>query len=252
MNRFLFLILCLLILAILAIIQAPAFLVVSDPPAKSDAAILFLGGEKGTREKEARQLVTEGWAEYLIIPARSQVQKLDPSGKFIRLDLKHSFSNLNQRTNELTNQRTDVHLPLKPKTSDSERTNELTKLRNWVVEDTHEETLIARDLMERMGLKSAILVSSPYHMRRIQLIARRVFDTQTDSPSKTDNTSLPSREGQREGAEKAHGNEFTLTHVPTRYETKSEGFWLFNSYDRRFILSEYAKIAWFLLYAPFV
>jgi hypothetical protein len=38
---------------------------------------------------------------------------------------------------------------------------------------------------------------------------------------------------------------------PTRHETPDEGFWLFNN-DRKFVLTEYAKIAWFVLYSPFV
>jgi hypothetical protein len=39
---------------------------------------------------------------------------------------------------------------------------------------------------------------------------------------------------------------------PTRYEQTSETFWLFDSRDRKFVLNEYMKIAWLLLYSPFV
>jgi hypothetical protein len=39
---------------------------------------------------------------------------------------------------------------------------------------------------------------------------------------------------------------------PTRHEKPGEGFWLFDSYDRKFVLTEYIKIGWFLLYSPFV
>ena len=77
--------------------------------------------------------------------------------------------------------------------------------------------------MERLGISSAILVSSPYHMRRIKLIAERVF-----------------------------GERPTVCYVPTRYETPNEGFWLFNGYERKFVLTEYMKIGWFVLYSPFV
>jgi uncharacterized SAM-binding protein YcdF (DUF218 family) len=181
---------CIVVLLSLAIFVAPQYLIVSDTPVKSDAVVLFLGGEKGTREKKANQLIRDGFADYLIIPARGQVQKRSPDGKLIKIDL-----------------------PLTPKTSNLKP----------FFEDTHQENLIARDMMERLGISSAILVSSPYHMRRIRLIAERVF-----------------------------GERATVCYVPTRYETPSDGFWLFNNYDRKFVLTEYAKITWFVLYSPFV
>jgi hypothetical protein len=39
--------------------------------------VLFIGGEKGAREKEADQLIKEGFADYLIIPATGQVYLWD-------------------------------------------------------------------------------------------------------------------------------------------------------------------------------
>ncbi len=78
-------------------------------------------------------------------------------------------------------------------------------------------------MMERLGIRSAILVSAPYHMRRIKLIAGQVF-----------------------------GDGMTVRNVPTRYEPPNDGFWLFNGRDRKFVFTEYAKIAWFLIYNPFV
>jgi uncharacterized SAM-binding protein YcdF (DUF218 family) len=179
---------CLILLAA-ALYYAPFFLIVSDPPVKSDAVVLFLGGEKGTREKEADQLIRDGFADYLIIPAYRQVKKLNPDGILIKID-------------------SDV----KPKTSNLKP----------FFEDTHSEAIIAHDMMERLGISSATLVSSPYHMRRIKMIAEKVF-----------------------------GDGQTVNFVPTRYETPSDGFWLFNNYDRKFVLTEYAKITWFLLYSSF-
>lgn len=227
---------CILVLLAPAAYYAPTFLLVADQPVKSDAVVLFLGGERGTREKEARQLLKEGWAGYLIIPARSQVQKLGPDGKLIRIDLTLPASSSNQGTNKLTNQQTSslntrdsgrTNEPTNQRTSSNsppnQPTNEQTKLRNWVVEDTHQEALITRDLMERLGLRSAILVSSPYHMRRIRLISGKTF-----------------------------AENMVTRYVPTRYETPNETFWLLNSYDRRFVLTEYMKIGWFLLYSPFI
>ena len=187
----------------LAIFCAPSLLLVSEAPVKSDAVVLFLGGEKGTREKEAYQLIREGFAEYLLIPARGQIQKMGPDGRLVRLDLT-ALPNTSH---------------LKPKTV------------AWL-EDTHEEAILAREMMARLGINSAILVSSPYHMRRIRLIADHVFKSAPSSE----------KEGQ---------DGFKLYAVPTRYETPGDGFWLFNSYERKFVLKEYSKLVWFIVYASF-
>jgi uncharacterized SAM-binding protein YcdF (DUF218 family) len=191
LNRIIF-IFCLLILIALAVLQAPSFLIVSDTPVKSDAVVLFLGDVNGTREKEARQLIREGFAEYLIISAYRRVKKQNPDGQLITIDLNLTLNHLKLKT------------------------------ASWL-EDTHQEAVLARDMMDHLGLRSAILVSSPYHMRRIKLIAGRVF-----------------------------GERPKVGYVPTRYEPPNDGFWLFKSYDRKFVLSEYGKIIWFLLYEPFV
>jgi uncharacterized SAM-binding protein YcdF (DUF218 family) len=113
---------------------------------------------------------------------------------------------------------------LKPPPQDdpTQRANEPTNQKNRFVEATHEEAIIAGGMMEHLGISTAILVSSPHHMRRIKLIAERVF-----------------------------GERATVCYVPTRYETPDAGFWLFENYKRKIVLTEYAKIAWFLLYSPF-
>ena len=117
--------------------------------------------------------------------------------------------------------------------------------RNWFVEDTHDEALIARDMMERLGISSAILVSSPYHMRRIRIIAAQVFHQKASSAPDAKASSCPPFAKEGKGG-------FEFISVPTRYETPNDGFWLFNNYDRKFVLTEYMKIGWFLLYSPFV
>ena len=66
--------LCIIVLILsLSIIQAPSLLLISEAPIKAGAVVLFIGGEKGAREKEADQLIKEGFADYLIIPATGQV-----------------------------------------------------------------------------------------------------------------------------------------------------------------------------------
>jgi uncharacterized SAM-binding protein YcdF (DUF218 family) len=180
-------------LLLLAVYYAPSFLLLAQAPVKSDAVILFVGKKMELREREANRLVTDGYADYLIIPAYGQIKKPGPDGSLesISSDVKPKPSNL------------------KPKTA------------AWI-EDTHEEAILARDLMERLGARSALMVSSPYHMRRIKLITGKVFK-----------------------------DRLAIQYVPTRYETTGGALWLFNSYERKLVLTEYGKIAWFLLYSSF-
>lgn len=183
----------------LSVFQAPSFLFISEAPVRADAVVLFVGGETGTREKEARQLLREGFADYLIIPATGQIKKRGPDGRLEAFNWKRPEDVSNQRTKELTNQK------------------------NWFVENTHIEVYEAKRLMDNLGLRSALFVSSPYHMRRIKVISGKVFQDQ-----------------------------MTVSYMPTRYESLGKGFWLFNSYERKSVLTEYAKIAWFHAYSPFV
>jgi hypothetical protein len=192
----LFLIIALLLL--LAIIQAPSFLFFSETPVKADAVILFLGDGLGTREKEADQLLKERFADYLIFPAFGQIKKRGPDGRLEDFKGENPEVVSNQRTKELTN-------------------------RKWFVENTHIEVLEGKRLMDNHGLRSALLVSSPHHMRRIKFIAGKVFD-------KT----------------------WTVRCVPTRYEIVGEGFWLFNNGEYKLVFSEYAKIVWFFFYSNFL
>ncbi|MGD0169290.1 MAG: hypothetical protein ABSE54_06180, partial [Smithella sp.] len=59
------------ILVILAglILYSPRFLLYSSEYKKADAIILFLGPDFKARQKEAYGLLSEGMADYLIIPA---------------------------------------------------------------------------------------------------------------------------------------------------------------------------------------
>jgi uncharacterized SAM-binding protein YcdF (DUF218 family) len=183
----------LFLLLLLAAFYAPSFLIISEVAVKSDAVVLFLGGKEGTREKEARQLVEEGYADYLIIPAYGQIKKRGRDGS------------LESISSEVI-----------PKPS-----NLKPKIAAWI-ESTHKEAIIAQDLMEQIGVRSALMVSSPYHMRRIKLITRKVFK-----------------------------DRLALQYVPTRYETAGGTLWIFSSYERKLVLTEYAKIVWFLLYSSF-
>ena len=90
-------------------------------------------------------------------------------------------------------------------------------------EDTHLEIMEAKKMMSVYGLKSAIFVSSPYHMRRIKLIVERVFNPE-------------------------HGDFYF---IPTPYERAPANFWELSSLDWRKVRREYSKILWFYIYFPF-
>jgi len=53
---------------------APAFLIYSDSPAKSDAIVLFVGADSNRRNQEVQMLLFEGYADYQIVPAYRKIQ----------------------------------------------------------------------------------------------------------------------------------------------------------------------------------
>jgi hypothetical protein len=181
------------ILFITALYFAPYYLVFSQKPEKSDAVILLVGSDN--RFREAEQLVHEGYAESLIIPAFNRVLRED-----LNRSLAKAFSVSKPPAGYKTNQ---------------------------TVEGTHLEIAQARRIMEGLGFTSAIFVSSPYHMRRVKIIAKSVFLDPMNTPT------------------------FKLYFVPTRYETRDLNFWFLNIQDLRFVLMEYSKIFWFFIYSNF-
>ncbi len=175
------------VLAMLAVlfILAPDYLIYSDKPQKADAVVLFLGTEYRERKAEAVRLINDGYADYLIIPAYGKIAE---APNFER----GSLMGVPSRPS---------HYPV-------------------VFEDTHVELLEAKRLMDGKGLTSAIFVSSPYHMRRITVIAKRVFT----------------------------GSGYRMIFVPTRFEKPTGRLWFLNQNTIRKVTGEYGKIAWFFLY----
>jgi hypothetical protein len=85
-------------------------------------------------------------------------------------------------------------------------------------ESTHVEMLLAKKAMDACQFKKAIFVSSPYHMKRIKIMADRVFDSSYD-----------------------------IRLVPTRFEKWNSKFpatWHELSYD----FEEIPKMIWYLCY----
>jgi uncharacterized SAM-binding protein YcdF (DUF218 family) len=175
-----------------AALYVPRFLVYADKPVKADAIIVFEGDE--SRDKEAHQLRNEGYAGFILIPAYFQV--IAPNYPLPKVD----------------------EAPKKISGSED--------LENYprFYENTHVEMLRAKKMMNSLGLKSAIMVSSPYHMERIRMIARRIFGEQAR----------------------------LFTYVPTRYDREPADLRSMRRADWMFIASEIIKICWFRVYSPFV
>jgi hypothetical protein len=190
-NKSLAILFIFLLLAGTAIYYAPRYLTYADKPVKSDAVILFIGSVD--RKKEARRLLDEGYARFLIVPAFKQVF-------------------------------THKYIPVRVPDATKHTTSKVFKGYPGFYENTHVEVLHAKNMMNAMGLKSAIMVSSPYHMRRIRMISKKVFGEQSRY----------------------------FSYVPTRYESYPIDLRDMDRVDWMFVIQEYLKICWFRLYSPFI
>jgi hypothetical protein len=177
------------------IVYAPCFLIYSSNYRKADAIILFLGPDFTARQKEAYKMIKEEISDYLIIPAYHKIYKI-VDGKPIKYYSPNSSS------------------------VDSVYKKSLVTPFPYFYEDTHIEIIEARKIMSDYGLKSAIFVSSPYHMRRIKVIVTRVFNS----------------------------DESNFYFVPTSFEKAPRYFWELSWTDWRKVGREYGKMLWFTVY----
>jgi hypothetical protein len=183
----------------LVVTVSPQFLIVAENPIKSDAVVVLLGPVMEERMQQAKKLVQDGWSEYLIVPAALKSYRRNENIELVPID-------------------TSISVPVKP-----ERPTEAGRPFQHF-EDTHVEILRARAILQNMGLKSITFVSSPYHMRRIKIISKRVFK----------------------------GWNSPMAYVTTPIDRKSALLWWMDRLDRWWVTHEYFKIAWFLIYEPFV
>ena len=175
---------------------APHYLAYSDIPKRSNAIILLSGPDFKDRKKEVDGLIGQGLADWLIIPAYHKILKVANESKLVPIDYPSTHKiNLIQEKN----------------------------YRRILYENTHKEIVEAKNIIDNCGFRSAIIVSSRYHMRRIKIIAEKVFD----------------------------GKNYRLYFVPTRYEKRHGMFWFITPYDLKWVGREYFKIAWLLCYLPF-
>jgi len=185
----------LLVLAICFIVlnYGSRYLSYADQPLKSDALVLFVGPDNKARQEDANRLMHEGYARYLLIPAygrMTEASSLSSSATAKKANPKLIISGLKPRP---------------------------------YFENTHVEVLEARRMMQQYGLKSAIFVSSPVHMRRIKLIADTIF----------------------------HEGSVRIVFVPIRVEQASQDLFDMTLADYTRMGKEYVKIIWFLMYSPF-
>ncbi len=188
---------CLAIVA-LGIVCAPGFLVYSYPIDKVDCVMVMIGSKQGKRIQGAEKLVKQGRAKALLIPAYRKVSFAEGAemGKREQIQVAPGMNN-----------RVTIF-------GHSFR----------VVENSHLEMLLGKRMMDKLGFHSAMIVSSPYHMRRLKRIAGKVFED----------------------------GDYRIGFAPTSFENYDAFSCLRSWKDFENIVSEYLKIVWFLIYSPFV
>lgn len=188
-------IILIIVMVVLAtgIFYAPGFLAYSTNCEKADVVIILLGPDFKARQKHAHDLIRKGMADCLMIPAYNKAYF------FGRNNLNHD----------------------PPKTVKSNIYEKNDPSVPWYYEDTHLELIAAKKTMKLYSQKSAIFVSSPYHMRRIQIIVDRELD--------------------------AHSRHYFS---PTPYDPAPLSIRELKASDWRKIWREYVKILWFMIYFP--
>jgi hypothetical protein len=193
---------------VIGLILSPRYLLYSDAPRKSDIIIIFPDPELDAIRREAQQLIGNGYSKYLCIPTSFSLYRVDqdktgftavlnPAVKpGIGLSLRRFEDNISMDYFLKTKQ--DCGFP-------------------QYFENTHVEMLLAKKVMDAYGFKSAIFVSSPYHMKRIKVMANRVFCSAYD---------------------------ITLV---SSFEKSNDGLLILWN-EPKHVFMEYMKLIWFLCY----
>lgn len=187
-----------LLLPVALFLYGPAYLTRADTPVQVDAVVVFVGPGNEFRFKEARKLIAEGYARYLIVPGYGTVSRAAADGS---LEL----------------------LVSEPRRFDSSRRKFIDLGYAGYFEKTHIEMMLAKQILDRLDMRSALLVSSPFHTRRIGMISSRVFI-----------------------------GDYRIATVPSRFQ---HSFTVRDWFKREHlgkIVTEYTKMVWFLLYEPFI
>ncbi len=163
------------------------FLILDEVPRKAEIIIVLSGDDEGRRLRHAFNLYRWGYSSKILL-----------SGE----------TNLWQETGIDLMERYLVQLGVPPVNILSEKLSEST------VENAH----YSRHLMEKRGLRSAIVVTSPTHTRRASIIFKRIFSSKITVSVSSDSKAFLTQE------------------------------WWRDSKGRRAVIREYFQIAWYLLF----
>jgi uncharacterized SAM-binding protein YcdF (DUF218 family) len=182
------------ILVIVIFLSAPlwltklgGFLILNKTPQKADVIIVLSGDDEGERLRYAYYLFQKGYAPKILIAGSTSLW--EETG----IDLMEKYL-------------IQLGVPIKDIFSEKQS------------ESTVENALHARRLLEEMGFRSAIVVTSPTHTRRASIIFNKTFTSKM--------TALVSSD-------------------PKTFQP--EGWWR-DPRRRRAVLREYFQIGWYLLF----
>ncbi len=161
--------------------------------------MLITGPVMKARQQYARELQQKKYGRIILVPASSKIINSDGRTVTFNKAMRHDKGR-----------------------SASDKTRDIQHFCKYM-EDTHRELILGKRMMLALGLHSVIIVSSPYHMRRIRLIASRVFDSRT----------------------------FRLNFTATPYGPRPSMMWWADRDQRWWVFNEWIKLAWFIIYAPF-
>ncbi len=133
-------------IAAAAVLFGPGFLLEgrSDPLERTDAIVVISGDEALARFREGLRLYRDGWAPRLIFSGAAEDGPRSNADVMRRLALREG-------------------VPANAILTDD------------IAEDTYGNAVHTRELMLANGLRSAILVTSPYHLRRASLTFDGVY-----------------------------------------------------------------------------
>ena len=176
----------------------PRYLTYTDIPIHSDVIILLVGPDFEGRQREAYKLVSDGYSRYLYVPYYGKLLKVSDNGTLVTVLEEDLFQT---RASDI--QGDDHH--------------------REYYEETHLEILCAKDIMDKFSFKSANLVSSPYHIRRVKIISKRIYSEE----------------------------KYELSFISSRFIQIKRNSWWMDKNELEWVVKEYTKIIWFVLYETF-
>lgn len=164
-----------------------AFLIVDEPPVASD--VIAVAGGRIERAAYALDLIKKGVAGRILV-----LENPEDCPNFYRIRCDEL---IRERLKETGLRDDQIFIERRP-------------------HSTRTDALFAREVMEQEGMRSAVVVSEPFHMRRVALTWRKAFDSS--------------------------GIRLTFSALPERYSKGRLDEWWSREYDLVFVFTEYAKL----------